>query len=76
MSVQGSATETVVASNGHNPIPTDILKKKLANMRVLNGNSHSSDTEAESPRTAKTAGNQIIMNFNLYRYIAIMADTH
>ena len=62
MSVQGSATETVVASNGHNPIPADILKKKLANMRVINGNSH--EAETESPKTA--GKKNLKLNMSLY----------
>lgn len=57
MSLQGStATEADLVSNGHNPMSADLLKKKLANMRVMNGNSCSVENGAECPRTTKTPG--------------------
>jgi len=60
MSLQGSTVteSTDLVSNGHNPMSADLLKKKLANMRVMNGNSCSCENGAESPRTTKTAGHE------------------
>ena len=55
MSLQGSTEVT----NGHNPIPVDILKKKIAasKMRVMNGNGHPAENgDAETVRTTTTPG--------------------